>query len=554
MIGIHHQIGTSFNSYKCQPYQSIFVKDIMGNFMNRKMLIFTAIIILSVGCRKDKTSWSSDWIVPVVNDSLMIKDYVNDSTLAINSDQSIQVVAERNLFKLDLTDLIKIPDTSVTQTFSISFASLQLNPGFTFIDEVKEHQFSFDDVTLREARIKSGKAIIRIENPIGTKGIFTISLPGVVKDGVVFSHTETVEGGTVANPGVGYLTLDLSGYNIDMRGEDGNLYNLLQSKMNVKTDPNGPTITITSQDKFRTNVEFEDLVVDYAKGYFGNIIFSDTTTVEVSELNSVMGGAVNIDDLNLDLILSNGIKVRAQGRITLFESTNNNNTTVGLSHPYFGQALNLNPAQGEWLTLTPSALIFSFNNASGNMTNFIENLGNNYKVGYAIEINPFGNTSNGNDILYPQSTVEVNLKADFPLLIGANDLVLQDTFAIDFKNDNKLLRVHSGKFVLKTTNTFPYGAEIKLTLLDKNKNSIKELTSIGKITPAIPNSNSNGHLPNEEVTEFLVDESTAESLVDTEYVLVRAKFSSTLLNSNILYANAALKFLLSSQLKLKANL
>ncbi|HZH87274.1 MAG TPA: hypothetical protein VFD77_08150 [Brumimicrobium sp.] len=522
--------------------------------MNRKILMLAVIGLFAMSCRKDKANWTSDWIVPIVNDSLLIEDYVNDSTFAINPDNSIQVIVDRSLFSLDLKDLIKIPDTSIVQSFSIAFSSLQLTPGFVFIDEVKEHLFSLGEVVLREARIKSGKAKIRIENPIPTKGIFTISLPGVVRDGVEFSYTQIVDGGTMANPGVGYLTLDLTGYLIDMRGTNGTSYNLLMSRMNVKTDPNGPTVTISSQDKFNTKVEFESLVIDYAKGYFGNMVFSDTTIVNVDELNGIMGGAVNINDVNLELIIRNGIKARAQGRISLFESVNYNNTTVGLSHPYFDQALNLNPAQGEWQGLTPSELIFSFNNSSGNMTNFLENLGSRYRIGYAIEINSYGSSSSGNDVIFPQSEVDVRLKADFPLLIGANDLILQDTFAIDFKNDNKLLKVQSGKFILKSTNSFPYGAEIELSLLDENFNSIKKLVTTGKISPAATNSNTNGHVPIEETIEFIVDEEAALGLVDTKHILVRAKFTSTLLNNNTVYANAAFKFLLSSQLKLKASL
>lgn len=522
--------------------------------MKHKIFIFMAVLLVSMACRKEKTNWTSDWVVPIVNDSLLIKNYVNDSTLDINSDQSIQVIADRTLLNLDLSELINIPDTSIVQTFAISFASLELSPGFTFIDEVKEHEFTFDDVVLREARLKSGKAFIRIENPIPTKGIFTISLPGTEKNGQEFSHTETIDGGTIVEPGVGFITLDLSGYTIDMKGVDGDLYNMLQSKMNVKTDPNGPTVTITDQNIFRTNVEFKGLVVDYAKGYFGNITFSDTTTVNVDELSNVVGGAINVDDINLDLIISNGIDVRAQGNISLFESVNYSNNVVSLNHPYFDQNLNLNPATGQWQSLTPSELYFTFDNSTGNLKGFLENLGSTYNVGYAITLNPYGNTSNGNDVLYPQSDVKVKLKANFPLLVGADDLTLQDTFAIDFKNDNKLLRVESGRFILKSTNTFPFGAEVQLTLLDKHKNTLKVLNSNGKISPALTNGNTDGHIPIEEQIEFVVDEAVTEALIDTKYLMVRAQFSSTYLNNNVVYSNAALKFLLSSQLKLKVSL
>src|SRR5690554_7615375 len=91
-------------------------------------------------------------------------------------------------------------------------------------------------------------------------------------------------------------------------------------------------------------------------------------------------------------------------------------------------------------------VVFHLDNSTGNLKGFLENLGSTYNVGYAITLNPYGNTSNGNDVLYPQSDVKVKLKANFPLLVGADDLTLQDTFAIDFKNDNKLLRVESGRF------------------------------------------------------------------------------------------------------------
>src|SRR5690554_6032897 len=79
-----------------------------------------AVLLVSMACRKEKTNWTSDWVVPIVNDSLLIKNYVNDSTLDINSDQSIQVIADRTLLNLDLSELIKIPDTSIVQTFAIS--------------------------------------------------------------------------------------------------------------------------------------------------------------------------------------------------------------------------------------------------------------------------------------------------------------------------------------------------------------------------------------------------------------------------------------------------
>ncbi len=522
--------------------------------MNIKYILYTLIILSALGCRKDKTTWNSDWVLSLINDSLLIKDYVNDTTLAINSDQTIQIIAERNLVNLDLSSIIEIPDTSVVQTFVIALPSLTVAPGSSFIDEVKEHEFSFEEIVLTTARIKSGKAVISIENPVSSKGVFTISLPGVIKDGVEFSFTDIVPGGTAANPGVGELILDLKGYTIDMTGSTGQLYNLLQSKMKVATDPNGPSVTLTNQDVFKTKVKFEGLRVDYAKGYFGNVVFSDTTIVDVAELSKITGGSINVEDVNLELIIRNGIKARAQGEITLFESINFNNNVVGLTHPYFAQQFHIEPALGAWNTLMPSELSFLFDQSTGNMESFIENIGSKYEIGYAIELNPLGNTSSGNDVLYPQSSLGIDLKANFPLLIGADNLTLRDTFEIDFKNDSKLFRIQSGKLILNTTNTFPYGVKVKLELLDVDKNSLKEITSSGLISPAQTNSTGNGHVPIKEKLEFIIDEEVADLLKDTKSIMVTAVFSSTTYANNKVYANAALKLLLTSHLKLKTEL
>lgn len=526
----------------------------MKKHKTTSLILFLTLSFLLVNCRKDKTNWTSDWIVPLVNDSLVLNDLINDSTLAVNSDESIQVVLNRRLFDLDLADLIQVPDTTVEQSFTINATSITLSPGFTFIDEIKEHPFYFDDAVLLEARVKSGSAKVRIENPIGTKAIFTISLPGVKKDGVVFSKSQTVDAGTIADPGIGELDFDFTGYTIDLRGKNGNMYNILQSKLNVRSDPNGPSVTLTNNDHFNTAVSFEGLKIDYGKGYFGNIKFEDTVSVNIDALNKIVGGAINVDDIALELSISNGIKATGQGKVILFENTNFENNTVNLNHPYFGQYFNLNPAQGQWDNIIPSTLDFGFDAGTGNLKEFIENLGSTYKVGYSIEINPFGNTSSGNNVVYPKSRIGVDLKANFPLKIGANDLILQDTFAIDIANEDKLLRIRSGEFILKTKNKFPYGAELKLFLLDEEENILKEIETEGKVSPAILNTNSDGHNWMEEESRYHLDEEAAELLKETKFVVVRATFNSTQFTNNVVFASDILQFLLQGQFKLKASL
>ena len=83
---------------------------------------------------------------------------------------------------------------------------------------------------------------------------------------------------------------------------------------------------------------------------------------------------------------------------------------------------------------------------------------------------------------------------------------------------------------------------------------MKEISSTGIISPAQTNSAGDGHVPVEEKMEFLIDEETAGLLSETKSIMVTAVFSSTNINNNKVFANAALKLLLSSELKLKSEL
>lgn len=524
--------------------------------VNNIIFLGLGLIFLTLSaCRKKDASWTTDWVLPLVNDSLLISDYVKDSLLESTSDNSIHLALKTSVFDIDLSEIITIPDTVIEQSFSISVNNMVLNPGVTFVNDIKEHSFDIEGAALKEGRVKEGVAVVYLSNSIKTKGVFKISLPGVEKNGVEFTQTRLIDAATASGPKVERFEFDLSGYSIDMRGKDWNLYNIIQSKMEVMTDPEGEAVSITSQDEVSFGIEMKNFKIDFARGYFGSTTFSDTLDVELSDLRKIISGNINIEEIQLNLFIRNGIDVRAKGLISRFESINQNTgTTVQLEHPYFNQSFPINPAIGEWDNITPSTLDFNFDYTTGNIKDFIENLGDKYNIGFDIELNPMGNTSGGNDALYPNSSLGIDLHASFPLKVGIDNLVLVDTFEIDFKNDIKLLKVESGLFKLKTTNTFPYGVAIDLSLLNEANEVIAEIPSQGQVSPATSNHIMGIHEPIEEVIEFLISEKTAELLKDTKYIMLKAKFNSTHYNNNILYSNAAIKFILMSQLKLKTSL
>tara|TARA_B100000508_G_scaffold48272_1_gene37474 strand:- start:15920 stop:17488 length:1569 start_codon:yes stop_codon:yes gene_type:complete len=522
--------------------------------MRSTLVIFLAISFFFVSCRKEKATWSSSWTAPLVKDTLRITDYVNDSTLGVNADQSIQVVLERDLVDFDISDLLVIPDTSIEQSFSIGVSNLNLSPGTTFIDDIQEHTFSLDGAALREARISSGKAEVTIFNPISEGGIFEVELPGVTKDGVTFTQSEFVEGGSNGNPNAKTFILDLSGYTIDMTGENGLSYNILQSKMTVTTDPNGSSVNVTDQDVFEFIVAFSGLKVEYGKGYFGQRVFSDTTVIDLEALNAIAGGNINIENVNFYIILYNGVKAPAQGVITQLISTNYNGDQVQLNHPDFNQTLNINPAQWDWVDLTFSERTLTFNQSTSNIIPFIENLGKEYKLGYEIELNPYGNASQGNNELFPQSSIGAKIKADFPLVLSSNQLKLRDTFDFSYEDKERFLEVEEGSFILSTNNSFPYGGSIQLRLLDENYNELAILEQSESVQPAPLNTSTDSHIVQSQETQIGISQEDVQVLKDVNHIELEVVFDSATNSNNVVYENAAIDFLLRANFKLRTNL
>lgn len=520
-----------------------------------KFLIYILLIIITISsCKKETTRWESNWITPLFSDTLGVTHFVNDSMLAINSDESVQLILDREIFKFDLLELIDLPDTTLIQDFTISLNSFNLPPGTNYVDEIQDNAFDLDDAVLTRARVERGNAVIEIQNPLETATIFKVELPGVTKNGITFSQTELVPAASSGEPGKSVFKLSLAGYHIDMQGQFGNSANIIQSRMHAKTDPNGPEVTITNQDVIRFKIDIEDLKLDYAKGYFGSVDITDTTTITLNILKKITSGSLNLDDIDLEIKIRNGVKVVGEGIVTLFESENKLGNILDLTHPNFNEKFNIDVPQGSWDNLMPHETSFAFTNDNSSIKPFIEHLGFKYKVGYGVYVNPWGNTSSGNDEIFPSSFIDFRLKANFPLNIGLENLTLVDTFDVSFNEQPKTARIKSGNFILNTENTFPFGGTVVLTFLDKKGEELHTLQANEGIDPASLNVAQSQHTPVTNELVYEVEESLINQLTDSKSIKVTVRLNSTSPTDNQVYSNARLGLNLKTNFKLVTNL
>lgn len=493
--------------------------------MKRTAILLTLLLSI-VSCKKEPTVWETDWSAPIINDTLSLANLVNDSTLA-EVGGFYELNLDRVLFSLNVADVISIPDTTIEETTTFS-GSINLTPGSTIDNSIDEHNFDLDEVQLKTVILKSGNIDLRLENPLPTRMLFTVNLPGVTLNSVPYSQEYVAEAGTVSGPGIAEATIDLSDYKLDLTGISGGDYNILKSQIVVKTDPLGPTVTMTSSDIVRVKATFRDVQIKYARGYFGSAVVSDTTVAFLEVMNTIASGSIDLPNTDISFEIENGIKVTAEGLLSTVSSENSSGSIVDLTGGQVGTSFNIDAATGSWNTLTPSFKTLNFNSSNSNIEQYIENLGTEHTHGYQFQLNPWGNVSGGWDELFENSELNIRVKANMPLLIGFDNLVLRDTFDIELNQDPEKTRIKNGELILQASNSFPISGTIKLLFRNDNGNVVhvvegtQELKSslMGALDPG-----SNLMVAGSEI-HFVLPENIVDDINYVKQIIVETKFNT----------------------------
>lgn len=452
----------------------------------RSILLGIGILsVVLVSCRKEKAAWESNWTLPLVNDTLDLKNLVTDSILGVNGSGFYQLEINRNIFDVQLADYIEIPDTTVSQQYAIS-GSLNVTAGTSFVNNNKDHNFDLQGAQMKKVRISTGSIKVSVESPIETKTIFTVKLPKAKKNGQAISQTFHAPPGTNENPSVVSNTIDLAGYELDLTGSTGGGFNLLQSQMIIQTDPDGDAVSVNNTDTSKFIIEMKGIRLDYGRGYFGNLVIEDTTDLYVDFLNKITAGNLNLPATSIAFIISNGIKVAGKATLNTLSNTNEiTGNTVALSHPQLGLPFTIEQATGTWDAFFASIRTLLFTSSNSNVEQFIENLGAKQKINFKVELNPQGNTSAGWDEFFPNSKLQVLMKAQMPLSAALTNLTIQDTFAINLANDTEKTHIASGKIKLGVSNAFPLQGEVRMFLLNEANQVVETILGSSEIMSSV---------------------------------------------------------------------
>ncbi len=493
----------------------------------KKVYFLLILTLVFASCRKKKTIWDADYVVPLINDTLSFANYVNDSTLGIDNAGFYNLNLKRELLSFDLNSEVTIPDTTIFSSFT-SAVSFNIPPGFSFVNDAQEKSFSLSNLELNKVIFSKGQIAVKVYNPYPTSVICDVLLPTTTKNGMNITDQMVVGPGSIANPAVGEKTIDIAYSHMDLTGLAGNTFNKLTYKISVKTDPNGNSVATNAT--YVTNVEtkIQNLEIFYAKGYFGNRIIADTVDTNIEALKKWGSGDIDIQNVNLNLKMSNSIKT--MGRITIKElrTTKADGTVTVLTSPQINVPQNVNPATGAWQTLTASELNFPFTSSNSNIDDFIENAGSKVRVVYEFELNPLGNITSSSNEVFPNSEVKLDLELNMPLEIGLNGLTLRDTMDLNLtKNSKEINRAQSAEIVAEVENGFPISGKILLKVLDADNNELITIANDDLILSSLYGTvNIQGILTKPTTLNWHFSKSDLEKLAKGKKIVVQSVFDT----------------------------
>jgi len=239
------------------------------------------ILLLASSCRKEKFSYESNWVTPLVETKLTLGDLVPDSLLNKNNDSSLNVIFEAEYAVNDLEDILTIPDrvesvevslTSLVledRSFTDTLTLLELYPPSLFLNgteaslpaqEIVTNEGTVLDVTeqfFTTATFKEGFIDISISNDLPVEAEVlefelrnfedkSVIVSGVFND--VFPNTTVSE------------SYDLAGKTVD------GVLELIVIK--VKTRASNGDVLIDASKGIRTTITIRDLKPQVATAIF----------------------------------------------------------------------------------------------------------------------------------------------------------------------------------------------------------------------------------------------------------------------------------------------
>jgi len=487
-----------------------------------------------ISCHRDSPSWDTQILAPVVNASMSINNIITSSYIKNNPDSTVSLVFTDSLYNLNIDTIVTIPDTVLNYDETNILGTQTINPGtemFVSTPNPTTTIYPIGSVELTEGILQSGYLIFAIRNPLSQPVDYYYKVLNVIK-GTDTLHVDTVIKAFQSLT----IKIPLNGYTINFKGPSGNGYNDITTSIEVYLDPSAIPVVIPSGDTVvSSKVSFTNVIPYYAKGYFGTTTKSfGPENVAFPVFNKIVAGTLNLQNVSVNLILTNGFGVDASLILSKLTSNRNGDTIPLHATGVVGSTIHVNratatnsPAPAS--PVNPSVLNFTINPTNSNIINWLDNMPTS--IGYSLQVttDPLGNVSGSNDFAYYGYGISADINVTIPLSLIANNLTLADTLAVNLAGSaNTTQHIKSGTLTIYASNGFPFSAGLQLYLLNKNNIVYDSLfipatqtinaAPVNAVTGIVTN-------PQSSVLTISLDAAHTQELFNTKNIILHARFN-----------------------------
>jgi hypothetical protein len=500
-------------------------------------LLLSSLIILS-GCRQEAPNpqWDIEILGPILKADLGIDQLLADSLTQSDADGKVRVVFLSDYDNLETDSIYTIPDTTlITDLWDSLIFPLNIPPGTAIpvsaFSRTNYLKISSSGTPLRKAYIEKGSIRATFRNIYPTRLLFTYTFPKCIKNGVPIIIVDSVAPGNPGNPSYSTTEIDISGTEIDLTGQNGNLFNSIYYTLSVTTDPNGGPITISYLDNV-VHLETELIGIEpyYVQGYLGQQSFDIDDTIRIGDGKLLQSGTMQLDSATLSMELENGIGADLSAYISSLTSIRNGTPTVSLNAP---SVLNRNINLGRALEtgipaspVIPTRASFLLDNSNSNLKTFVQNLPDRIGTRLRFNLNPMGNIGGNSDFVYKDRLIKTRTRLEIPLRLSMDALTLVDTQDLSTTNLNDLNVVGPFVFKLIAENGFPVDIQLQLSLLDAGGTVTDQLLVPDVIPAGATDAQWRVIAPTTTRISIPVDGTRKQHLLEANRMIIRASFTS----------------------------
>ncbi len=484
------------------------------------------ISILFISCIKEigKPTWDNDIVCPIIKTSLDISDLVADSNLVTNSDRTIMLIYDYELFHFKIDSMINISEDICKESWTLPL-TIYASPGFLLYDNSTITKLKIKNAQLSEIIVNKANLIFNVQNRIKEKLILNYTIPQATRNEIPFTTSITLPASDNSSIGLFTGLYDMSGYKIILRNSNFP-NNVINSNFQVRLNPDGNALWIKPVDSTNISIKLKDILLYYARGYFGSDNYQiNPDTAYLKLFNKILNGSIGLEKISMNIEIINNIGIDGYIRLNNLTAFNSRTSRkVSLSGSVLNSNLPMTRAKETGDLQNPVIPgIYHLNLNNTNIKELLENLPDKITTSFNLTTNPLGNISGGNDFIYNNKGIQVKMNLEIPLSIRSTDIMIRDTFPIDVFITEQ---VKKGTFMILADNGFPFDATLKLYLLDKNKNCLDSLLTGNIMFAASLDQNLNVLKPKRSEFIIAVPEIKMNHLRQMKYMSVEASINT----------------------------